>query len=97
MKEILESSIDARASLMRRRFSSRSLIGICRCVVAVGTARLASMFSAMRAGAPRSGRRSPTSAGPTGGADGAAGAGRAAGADAATATGSPGSPKRSRK
>ena len=51
VKETFDCSVAARWSLMSRRFSSSSLIGIWRCVVAVGTARLASMFSAIRSGA----------------------------------------------
>src|ERR1043166_10110025 len=40
---------------MRRRFSSSSLTGILRCEVAVGTARLASMFSTILSAGPRIG------------------------------------------
>ena len=98
MNETLDSSVEARASLTRRRFSSRSLIGICRCVVAVGTARLACMFSAMRAATPRRGTRSPEITGPAagGGAGGASEVGRAAGRTSAETLPSF-SPKRSRK
>ena len=39
--------------LMRLRFSSMTRIGICRCEVATGIERLAVMFSAIRAAAPR--------------------------------------------
>ncbi len=55
VKETFGSSATARSSLISRRFSSSSLIGIWRCVVAVGTSRLRSMFSAIRAAAPRIG------------------------------------------
>ena len=60
VKETFDSSAAARSALISRRFSSSSLIGIWRCVVAVGTSRLRSMFSAIRAAAPRIGRRSPS-------------------------------------
>ncbi len=93
VKETFDCSVAARWSLMRRRFSSASLIGTCRCVVAVGTARLASMFSAIRRAPPRIGRRSPSTAGPRGVA-GLAGGVTGAGAGTAAASGSP---KRSRK
>ncbi len=85
-----------RASWLLRiwRLTSRSLAGTTRTDVAVGTPRLASMFSTVRAAAPRSGSgSSPSStigpgrggAGAVGGAGGAAtaepsGAGVAAGA-----------------
>ena len=51
--------------LMIRRLASSILAGMSRKLVAVGTPRLASMFSTMRAEAPRSGSpgTSPTSAG----------------------------------
>ncbi len=92
VKEILDCSSAARCSLMRRRFSSASLIGTCRCVVAVGTPRLASMFSAIRSAPPRRVARSPSTAGPRGvaGLAGAAGTGTPAAAVS-------GSPKRCRK
>ncbi len=92
VKDTLDCSLAARCSLIRRRFSSASLIGTCRCVVAVGTPRLASMFSAIRSAAPRRVARSPSAAGPRGV------AGLAGGADTtgAAACGSC-SPKRSRK
>ena len=64
VKEIFDCSDAARCSLISRRFSSASLIGICRCVVAVGTARLASMFSAIRSAPPRIASRSPSTARP---------------------------------
>src|SRR5437667_10713664 len=49
---------------MRRRFSSRSLTGIRLCEVAVGTARLASMFSTILSAAPRIGTVSARSSCP---------------------------------
>src|SRR5947208_7769349 len=45
--------------LMTVRLSTSSLAGTARTLVAVGTARLASMFVTTRDAAPRSGRRSP--------------------------------------
>src|SRR4029077_20435728 len=86
-----------RASWLLRiwRLTSSSLAGTTRTEVAVGTPRLASMFSTVRAAAPRSGSgSSPSSTIGPGRADagvGATGAGVAAGAASATgATGAGG-------
>ncbi len=86
---------------MTLRFTSRSLAGTCRKLVAVGTARLASMFATTRAAAPRSGSPSgslgvavaPSVATGVTGVTGADGAG-AAGAFVAGATVGSGSPSR---
>ncbi len=99
VKEIFDCSAAARCSLISRRFSSARRMGIWRCVVAVGTPRLASMFSAIRSAVPRIGVRSPSTAGPSGVArpsGGRAGSGAGAGGGAAGASAS-GSPNRSRK
>ena len=53
--EILLLPSRARCSLITRRFSSITFTGITRCEVASGMVRLAFMFSAMRAAAPRRG------------------------------------------
>src|SRR5579864_2458180 len=67
------------------RLSTRSLAGMARTLVAVGTVRLTAMFAAVRAAAPRS-RTCAASAGAAGGA-GATAAGAGAGAGAAPDTG----------
>src|SRR5215831_11001236 len=65
--------------LITMRLSTRSLAGIARTLVAVGTDRLAAMFAAVRAAAPRS----RTSVAP-------AGAGRRAGPGPVRRPGAPG-------
>ena len=55
VKLILPFPVASRCLLMMRRFSSRVRTGMVRSEVAVGTARLASMFSAMRRAPPRMG------------------------------------------
>ena len=47
--------------LSTRRFSSSTLTGSVRTLVAVGTSRLASMLAALRAATPRSGSASSSS------------------------------------
>src|ERR1700761_4653404 len=75
-----------------RRLTSRSRAGTVRTLVAVGTARLASMLATMREAAPRSGVDSSFSGRPDGAAAGAGAfveagvAGRAAPAGAASLT-----------
>src|SRR5262252_608997 len=59
--------------LMTMRLSMSSLAGTGRTLVAVGTVRLAIMFVAVRADAPRSRRTSASGAGGPASADGAAG------------------------
>src|SRR3954470_842080 len=54
VKDTLPPRARARWLLMTMRLSISSLTGTDRTLVAVGTARLASMFCAVRAGAPRS-------------------------------------------
>src|SRR5208282_6464558 len=61
--------------LITIRLSTRSMAGIARTLVAVGTVRLAVMFAAVRAAAPRS-RTSVECCASAGGAAGLAGAGR---------------------
>ena len=61
-----------------RRLTSRSRAGTVRTLVAVGTARLASMLATIREAAPRSGVASSVAAGTTGAGAGAAAAGAAA-------------------
>ena len=55
VKLILPLPVESRCLLRMRRFSSRVRTGIVRSEVAVGTARLASMFSTMRRAPPRMG------------------------------------------
>src|SRR4051812_21888800 len=53
VKDTLPPRARLRWLLMTIRLSISSLTGTCRTLVAVGTERLASMFCAVRAGAPR--------------------------------------------
>src|SRR5438552_1371552 len=76
--------------LMTMRLSMSSLAGTDRTLVAVGTVRLAIMFVAVRADAPRSRRTSASGAGGPASADGAAG--DADGADGAVSTPEPSRP-----
>src|SRR5215469_11671392 len=54
VKEIFPPRPRPRWLLITIRLSTRSLAGTARTLVAVGTARLAAMFTAVRAAAPRS-------------------------------------------
>src|SRR5215472_10018012 len=63
VKETLPPRPRVRWLLMTMRLSMSSLAGMERTLVAVGTARLAAMFVAVRADAPRSRRTSASGAG----------------------------------
>src|SRR3954467_5285018 len=74
---------------MTVRLSTNSFAGTARTLVAVGTARLASMLATTREAAPRKGRCSPlpAAAGGGGGGAGAGGGFAAAGSDVGLAVG----------
>src|SRR5215467_14052285 len=83
VNETLPPRPRARWLLMTMRLSMSSLAGTERTLVAVGTVRLAAMFAAVRADAPRS--RTTSDSGIEGA--GCAAAGWAAGADGGAAAG----------
>ena len=74
---------------MTRRFSSRSFAGTKRMLVAVGTERLASMFCAIRAAAPRRGVGAEPSAAVAASAVGVATGGALAAVPSASVSASP--------
>src|SRR3984957_9726875 len=98
VKEIFPPRPRCRWLLMTIRLSISNWAGTARTLVAVGTLRLAAMFSAVRAAAPRSLLRSASLGGGVAGEACAGGAGATAGLAAATgavgvasgATGAPG-------
>src|ERR1700722_17588858 len=79
VKEIFPPRPRCRWLLMTIRLSMSSLAGTTRTLVAVGTLRLAAMFCAVRAAAPRSLLGAAAGAGGGGGAGGPGGGGAGAG------------------